>query len=104
MLVTLPFYKQERHTFHCDSSTQFYEYLHVALVAQWIARWIPNPKVRGSNPRWGMCFVDLLGPGVDLKIRLVRSGVRTHAHKCVPELKSGALDRSAILTTHHNII
>ena len=32
------------------------------------------------------------------KIIVVRSGVRTHAHFRVPELKSGALDRSAILT------
>ena len=31
----------------------------VALVAQWIARWIPNPKVRGSNPRWGIFFFQL---------------------------------------------
>ena len=31
---------------------------------------------------------------------IVRSGVRTHAHFRVPELKSGALDRSAILTMH----
>ena len=29
---------------------------------------------------------------------LVRSGVRTHAHLRVPELKPGALDHSAILT------
>ena len=75
----------------------------MALVAQWIARWIPNPKVRGSNPRWGMYFGHHLTPKVYLKIRFVRSGVRTHAHKCVPELKSGALDRSAILPTHHVI-
>jgi hypothetical protein len=34
-----------------------------------------------------------------IKITVVRSGVRTHAHIRVPELKSGALDRSAILTT-----
>ena len=32
----------------------------VALVAQWIARWIPNPKVRGSNPRWGILFKRLV--------------------------------------------
>ena len=30
---------------------------------------------------------------------IVRCGVRTHAHFRVPELKSGALDRSANLTT-----
>ena len=30
----------------------------------------------------------------------VRCGVRTHAHFRVPELKSGALDRSANLTAH----
>ena len=32
----------------------------VALVAQWIARWIPNPKVRGSNPRWGIFFFSII--------------------------------------------
>ena len=39
---------------------------------------------------------------------VVRSGIRTHAHRCGPEcsgkiaLESGALDRSAILTMLHN--
>ena len=37
---------------------------------------------------------------LSLKVQkyLVRCGVRTHAHSRVPELKSGALDRSANLT------
>ena len=35
------------------ATTIFILISHTALVAQWIARWIPNPKVRGSNPRWG---------------------------------------------------
>ena len=33
-------------------------------------------------------------------ILTVKCGVRTHAHFRVPELKSGALDRSANLTAH----
>ena len=35
----------------------------------------------------------------DKMISLVKCGVRTHAHFRVPELKSGALDRSANLTS-----
>ena len=31
--------------------------------------------------------------------KAVRNGIRTHAHFSGPDLKSGALDRSAILTT-----
>ena len=74
-------------------------YSHTALVAQWIARWIPNPKVRGSNPRWGIKFcINFTGCELYIRQNDVRSGVRTHAHIRVPELKSGALDRSAILT------
>ena len=28
----------------------------MVLVAQWIARWISNPKVPGSNPGWDVSF------------------------------------------------
>ena len=35
-----------------------------------------------------------------ISLQCVRSGVRTHALIRVPELKSGALDHSAILTVH----
>ena len=32
----------------------------VVLVAQWIARWISNPKVPGSNPGWDNTFFRLI--------------------------------------------
>ena len=30
----------------------------MVLVAQWIARWISNPKVPGSNPGWDIFFLE----------------------------------------------
>ena len=47
----------------------------VALVAQWIARWIPNPKVRGSNPRWGIFFFFNYKNGVKKQSQKSLSGV-----------------------------
>ena len=35
-----------------------------------------------------------------MKQKVVRNEIRTHAHICGPDLESGALDRSATLTTH----
>ncbi|GFU36124.1 hypothetical protein NPIL_431001 [Nephila pilipes] len=58
-------------------------------------------------PVWPVCWlfdlecIPLGGAEEGKKITpFVRSGVRTHALFREPELKSGALDRSAILTTN----
>ena len=37
---------------------------------------------------------------VQIEKNIVRNGIRTHAHIRGPDLKSGALDRSATLTVH----
>ena len=43
---------------YCNHCLKFLKYrrIFIVLVAQWIARWISNPKVPGSNPGWDNTF------------------------------------------------
>ena len=43
---------------YCNHCLKFLKYrrIFIVLVAQWIARWISNPKVPGSNPGWDITF------------------------------------------------
>ena len=36
-----------------------------------------------------------------MELKIVRNGIQTHVHIRGPDLKSGALDRSATLTDYH---